>query len=194
MKQEKEKKIHIIDVQPIRDLEQLEDMKWALKRHCSERDYMLFVIGINTGLRISDLLQINTEQITNLKKKKRKEFKVKEGKTKKERVINLTSIFDEVYAYAQTINSEWLFPSRKGDKPISKIQAYRQLNKAADFAGIEAIGTHTMRKTFGYWMYKQTKDVALLQELLNHSKPQVTLRYIGISKEEKDNVLDTFKL
>lgn len=194
MKQEKEKKIHIIDVQPIRDLEQLEDMKWALKRHCSERDYILFLIGIQTGLRVSDLLQLKTGQIINLKKKKRKEFKIKEGKTKKERDINLTSIYDEVYTYAQTINSEWLFPSRKGDKPISKIQAYRQLNKAADFAGIEAIGTHTMRKTFGYWLYKQTKDVALLQELLNHSKPSVTLRYIGISKEEKDNVLDTFKL
>ncbi|HFU6602492.1 TPA: tyrosine-type recombinase/integrase [Bacillus pacificus] len=190
----KRKKIHIIDVQPIRDLEKIEDMKWALKRHCSERDYILFLIGIQTGLRVSDLLQLKTEQIIHLKKKKRKEFKIKEGKTKKERDVNLIPIFDEVYVYAQTIVSDWLFPSRKGDKAISKIQAYRQLNKAADFAGVEAIGTHTMRKTFGYWMYKQTKDVAMLQDMLNHSKPSVTLKYIGINKEEKDNVLDTFKL
>ncbi|MBD2813050.1 hypothetical protein ID853_19855, partial [Xenorhabdus sp. Vera] len=44
------KKEHLIDVQPIRSKEQLQDMKWALKRHCTDRDYILFVIGINTGL------------------------------------------------------------------------------------------------------------------------------------------------
>ncbi|PHB69555.1 tyrosine-type recombinase/integrase, partial [Bacillus wiedmannii] len=87
---------HLIDVQPIRSKEQIKDMKWSLKRHCSKRDYILFLIGINTGLRISDLLQIETQTILKLKRKKRKEFKIKEGKTKKERMINLTSIFDKV--------------------------------------------------------------------------------------------------
>lgn len=187
-------KEHLIDVQPIRDLSQLEDMKWALKRHCSERDYILFLLGINTGLRVSDLLAIETKQITALKNKKRKEFLVREGKTKKPRTVNLNGIYDEILSYALTINSKFLFPSRKGDKAISKIQAYNQLVKAAEFAGIEAIGTHTMRKTFGYWFYKKTKDVAMLQDILNHSTPQITLRYIGINKEEKDNVLDSFSL
>ncbi|MFH3733499.1 tyrosine-type recombinase/integrase, partial [Acinetobacter baumannii] len=83
-------------------------------------------IGIHTGLRVSDLLQFKTQTIVKLKRKKRKEFKIKEGKTKKERIINLTSIFDEIYLYTQTLESTWLFPSRKGKKPISKIQAYRQ--------------------------------------------------------------------
>ncbi|HDR7612893.1 TPA: tyrosine-type recombinase/integrase, partial [Bacillus mycoides] len=174
--------------------EQLEDMKWSLKRHCSDRDYILFLIGINTGLRVSDLLKMEADEILKLKRKKRKEFRVKEGKTKKERIINITSIFEEVLPYAEDLKSNWLFPSRKGDKPISKIQAYRQLQKAGDFAGVESLGTHTMRKTFGYWFYKQTKDIAMLQEILNHSTPQITLRYIGINKEEKDNVLDTFRI
>ncbi|UYX55507.1 tyrosine-type recombinase/integrase [Bacillus thuringiensis] len=186
------KKPHLIDVHPIRSKEQIEDMKWALKRHYSERDYILFLIGIHTGLRVSDLLQIETQTIVKLKRKKRKEFKIKEGKTEKERMINLTSIFDEVYSYAQALESTWLFPSRKGDQSISKIQAYRQLQKAGDFADVESIGTHTMRKTFGYWFYKQTKDVAILQEILNHNTPQITLEYIGINKEKKDNILDTF--
>lgn len=190
-----EKKEHLIDVQPIRSKEQIEDMKWALKRHCSERDYILFLIGINTGLRVSDILKLKKEQIMKLKKKSgRKEFKIKEGKTKKERMINVTSIFDEIYSYATSLDNEWLFPSRKGDKAISKIQAYRQLQKAGDFAGIESIGTHTMRKTFGYWFYKQTKDVAKLQGILNHSTPKITLAYIGINKEETDNILDSFRL
>ncbi len=107
-------------------------------------------------------------------------------------MINLTSIFDEIYSYAQTLESTWLFPSRKGNQPISKIQAYRQLQKAGDFADVESIGTHTMRKIFGYWFYKQTKDIAMLQDILNHSTPKITLKYIGINKKEKDNVLDIF--
>lgn len=190
------KKPHLIDVQPIRSKEQIEDMKWALKRHCSERDYILFLIGIHTGLRVSDLLQLETQTIIKLKRKKRKikEFKIKEGKTKKERMINLTSIFEEVYSHTQILESTWLFPSRKGNKPISKIQAYRQLQKAGDFAGVESIGTHTMCKTLGYWFYKETKNVAMLQEILNHSTPQIKLTYIGINKEEKDNVLDSFTI
>ncbi|MBD2807220.1 tyrosine-type recombinase/integrase, partial [Xenorhabdus sp. ZM] len=94
--------------------------------------------------------------ILKLKKKSRKELKIREGKTKKERMVNITSIFEEVYLYAAGLESKWLFPSRKGDRPISKIQVYRQLQKAGDFAGVESIGTHTMRKTFGYWFYKQT--------------------------------------
>jgi integrase len=59
------------------------------------------------------------------------------------------------------------------------IQAYRQLNKAAEMMDIEeGIGTHTLRKTFGYWHYKQFRDVAELQKILNHSHPEITLRYL----------------
>ncbi|RAN71178.1 hypothetical protein B5P40_08875 [Bacillus sp. SRB_8] len=105
-----------------------------------------------------------------------------------------TSIFEEIYSYAQTLENAWLFPSRKGDQPISKIQAYRQLQKAANFTSVESIGTHTMRKTLGFCFYKQTKDMAMLQEILNHSTPQITLKYIRINKEEKDNVLDNFHI
>ncbi|MBT2697249.1 tyrosine-type recombinase/integrase [Bacillus sp. ISL-40] len=188
------KKEHLIDVQPIRSKAQIEDMKRSLKRFCGERDYILFLIGINTGLRVSDILNLKTESIIKLKNKKRKEFMIKEGKTKKARMINITSIYNEVLAYASEVESEWLLPSRKGDKAISKIQAYRQLQKAGDMADLEAIGTHTMRKTFGYWFYKQTGNVAMLQEILNHSHPKITMTYIGINKEETDNELDNFSL
>jgi integrase len=87
---------------------------------------------------------------------------IQEGKTKKARTINISNIYDEVQTYINLVDSEWLFPSRKGDKPITPTQAYRQLNKASEFADVDSIGTHTMRKTFGYWFYKQTKDVAKL--------------------------------
>jgi integrase len=185
-----EKKEHIIDVQPIRSRDQLENMKWALKRFCGDRDYILFLIGINTGLRVGDLLKL---KVKDLKRKKR--IVILEGKTKKPRTIQLDNIYGEIQEYIKTIDSEWLFPSRKGDKPISTIQAYRQLNKAAEMAEIpEGIGTHTMRKTFGYWHYKQFKDVAQLQMILNHAHPEITLRYIGITAEEIESNLNNFVL
>lgn len=179
------------DVQPIRCKETLNNMKWGLKRWCGERDYIMFLIGINTGLRVGDLLRL---KVKDLKRKKR--VVILEGKTKKARTINLANIYDEIQSYLKTLeNTEWAFPSRKGDKPITPTQAYRQLNKAANMVDIEeGIGTHTMRKTFGYWFYKQDKDVAQLQKILNHSHPEITLRYIGITDEEIENSLNNFVL
>ncbi|HFJ9454159.1 tyrosine-type recombinase/integrase [Bacillus tropicus] len=179
----------IKDVQPIRSKEQIADMKWALKRHCSERDYILFLVGLNTGLRVGDLLKLKVSDV-----RKKKKVLIKEGKTKKARQLNLSNIYDEIQEYIRTVDSEWLFPSRKGDKAITTTQAYRQLQKAADMAGLESVGTHTMRKSFGYWFYKQTKDVAKLQNILNHSHPQITLTYIGITAEEIEEDLDNFVL
>jgi integrase len=178
------------DVQPIRSKEKIEDMKWSLKKYCSPRDYILFLIGINVGCRVGDLLKL---KVSDVKRKKR--VVIQEGKTGKKREINLSNIYDEVQEYIKTLDSEWLFPSRKGDEPITPTQAYRRLNKASEMVDIEdGIGTHTMRKTFGYWFYKQTKDVAKLQHILNHSTPAITLRYIGITDEEIEKELDSFVL
>ncbi|MGG3942091.1 tyrosine-type recombinase/integrase [Peribacillus psychrosaccharolyticus] len=182
------------DVQPIRNQQQLDDMKWALKRHCSERDYILFILGCETGLRVGDLLRLPTHQILALKGKQNKILRVKEGKTQKIRDIYIANCFQEVYGYAKNVQSACLFPSRKGDNPITPTQAYRQLNKAAEYAGVEHVGNHTLRKTFGYWFYKATKDIAMLQRILHHSHPSVTLRYIGITEEETNNILKTFSV
>jgi integrase len=180
----------IKDVKPIRDKQQIEDMKFSLKRFCSERDYILFLLGINSGLRIGDLLKLKVKDV-----KKKKVLVIQEGKTSKPRTIYLESVYAELNAYINTIDSEWLFPSRKGDKPISSVQAYRQLNKASEMVDItEGIGTHTLRKTFGYWHYNQFKDVAKLQMILNHSHPQITLTYIGITEEQIENDMKHFKL
>ena len=91
---------------------------------------------------------------------------------------------------------ECLFPSRKGvNKPLSRVQAYRVLNDACRTAGLkESIGTHTMRKTFGYWAYKEGMDISVIQKLLNHSSPGITLAYIGITQDDLDNVYMTLNL
>ncbi|MGD6815492.1 tyrosine-type recombinase/integrase [Metabacillus sp. 113a] len=173
-------KVHIEDVQPIRTKQQIEDMKWSLKKWCSERDYILFVIGINTGLRISDLLKLKTKDLIG-----KRSIKLQEKKTKKPRTIHLDNIYEEVQMYIASNTSEWLFPSRKGDKAITTTQAYRTLVKAGEMVDIDTIGTHTLRKTFGFWHYKTHNNIAMLQGLLNHSSQAITLRYIGITEEEE---------
>ncbi len=187
----KSKRDEIKDVQPIRSLEKIEDMKWSLKKWCGERDYTLFLMGINTGLRVTDLLNLKTSDVKNKRK-----ITIREGKTKKARIIHLGMVYEELNAYISNLGgSEWLFPSRKGKGPITRIQAYRQLNKAAEMVDItEGVGTHTMRKTFGYWYYKKSMNVAALQQILNHSHPAVTLKYIGITDEEIEESLTDFVL
>lgn len=170
----------IEDVQPLRTREAIEDMKWSLRKWCGERDYILFIIGINSGLRIGDLLKLKTEDL-----KGKKSIKIQENKTKKPRTIHLDNIYDEIQSYIASNQSEWMFPSRQGVKPISTTQAYRQLVKAGNMVDIDSIGTHTMRKTFGFWHYKQTENIAMLQGILNHSSSDITLRYIGITEDEE---------
>jgi len=52
----------------------------------------------------------------------------------------------------------------------------------------ERIGTHTLRKTFGYFAFTKGVDITRIQQLFNHSAPSVTLAYIGITSDELDNV------
>jgi integrase len=177
-------------VQPIRDKAKLEELKAVLKHH-SYRDWFLFVMGINTGLRVSDLLTLKVSDVRD-----RTHICLEERKTGKHKrfVINadLRKHIDE-YTQGMSDNA-YLFPSQKTGKPISRVQAYRLLNKAANEIGLDEIGTHTMRKTMGYHFYQKTKDVALLQEIFNHSAPSVTLRYIGINQDVMDSALSDFSL
>ena len=91
-------------------------------------------------------------------------------------------------------DNEYLFASRKGAGPISRVQAYRILNRAARDVGLDEIGTHTLRKTFGYHFYRANHNVAMLQQLFNHSSPSITLRYIGITQDEIAEEWEKFSL
>src|SRR5690606_6094442 len=82
------KQSELKDVQPIRSLDQIEDMKWSLKKWCGERDYMLFLVGINSGLRVGDLLKIKVSEIQG-----RQVVSLREGKTGKRRTIHLGNIY-----------------------------------------------------------------------------------------------------
>lgn len=173
-------------VQPIRDKRKIEDIKTVLLKK-GYRDYILFVLGINTGLRVSDMLKLKVDDV------KGTHIIIKESKTgKQKRFLINPQLGKELERYT-TGMTNYLFTSKKGG-PITRVQAYRILNHAADYCGLSEIGTHTMRKTFGYWHYQRYKDVAMLQDIFNHSAPSVTLRYIGITDDNKDETIRDFYL
>jgi len=163
-------------VQPIRSKNKIEEIKQLLKMQ-SYRDYFLFVLGINCGLRISDMLQLKVGDVLG-----KEHIQLKEGKTDKYKRFRVNAALqEEISIYtAFMLEEEYLFPSRKGVKPITRVQAYRILNDAAE----------NIRLSF----YKKTKDVAMLQDIFNHSAPIVTKRYIEISQDKIDQAIDEFSL
>lgn len=181
-------------VEPIRDRHKIESLKRYLKGK-NFRDHLLFVLGINSGLRVSDLLQLKIGDVCDAKGKVKERLELKEQKTGKTKEFPLSAtarkaVEDFLSAASAPIEpSTWLFPSRKGGGPLDRRQAWRILSDAAQAIGIPGrIGTHTLRKTFGYWAFKQGADITRIQKLLNHSSPGITLAYIGITKDELDDV------
>ncbi|HYF75071.1 MAG TPA: site-specific integrase [Candidatus Nitrosocosmicus sp.] len=181
-------------VQPIRDMENIKSISEYLKEK-NLRDYVMFSVGIYSGLRIQDILKLRVSDVRNKDYISIVEMKTNKSAKIRRFVINphLKKILNEYIADKK--DSDVLFPSKQGEnKPLKRAQAYNILNEAARNFGIkEGIGTHTMRKTFGYFLYKQTGDIVLLKEIFNHSDIAVTLRYIGMIESEKNKAINKLK-
>ena len=183
-------------VEPIRDKRKIKEMKEELKKN-GTRDYLLFIFGINVGLRISDIIKLKVEDIMDYTGGIKNHIEIREEKTKKTKRFKINPILaEELYQYVKNLNmTDYIFQSRNGNnRHITRERAYIILNNAALSIGLQNIGTHTLRKTFGYHFYQQTHDVALLQQLFNHSSPSITLKYIGINQDILDKAYDNFNL
>jgi integrase len=180
-------------VEPIRDRKKIDAMKRYLKG-TRKRDWCLFVLGINSGLRISDLLQLTVGDVLDDRGQIKARICLREKKTGKSKKFPISDsarkVILEYLEDTRGINHDVpLFPSRTGYGAIQRNQAYKILKKAAQAVGIkDAIGTHSLRKTFGYHAYQSGVDVSILQKIFNHSAPCVTLRYIGITQDDMDEV------
>jgi integrase len=181
-----------MEVDPIREVEKILEMKKILKSR-GERDALLFIVGINTALRISDLLSLTLGDVIDGQGQVVKIIVLKEQKTGKTKRFPVnSSVKNAISAYIgsrpKAKPSEPLFPSKRGGS-LSRWQARRILKEAGESVGLQKIGTHSLRKTFGYHVYKMTGgDIGLVQKLLNHSTSENTLRYIGIDREKMDNI------
>lgn len=188
--------ININIVQPIRDKEKIREAR----RYLYEWDiryYLMFLLGIRTGLRITDILELRVKDVRDANGNIKAHILTKENKTKKSKRIKIhIELKKELERYLENKDDEsYLIQSNKknkfGDrKPISRQRAWEVLKEVSFFIGVDEIGCHTLRKTFGYHYYKRTKDIALLQSLFNHSSPSITLRYIGITDDMMDKAFD----
>jgi len=173
-------------VEALRDIKQINSIKKYLKKH-SERDFVLFVFGINTGLKITEMLNIIVEDVFDKENGVKDFYLLTHKETMKEVYLNhkvKQAILHFVHIHHLS-GKDFLFKSSKTDKPISRQQAYRIIHQAAEAIGIEGkIGTNSMRKTFGFHAYKRGTAISLLQKHFNHSTPSETLKYLGISKHE----------
>lgn len=204
-------------VEPIRNLESLKKMRTFFldkfnntsnkkMKIISLRNHLLFVVGLNTGLRISDIFNLTFKDLSSTK------YTIKEKKTGKynTRYIN-SDIENTVELYLKTLD-ELSINYKKNDKAFVKFESddedniflgecmttqnfIKILKSAAVKCGIEDnVGTHTMRKTFSYWFLMNNRDdsraLTLLCSILNHSSERVTLAYAGISDDEYKNIFD----
>lgn len=176
-------------VEPIRDKELLLDIADYLKdKPYGDRDYVLFMTGIHIGRRISDMLPLKVRDVKN-----KDHIYFREKKTGKEAKILINDELKDIFKdYCKNKKDyEYLFKRSKGaNKPITRQRVWQILNEAADaFEYKDKIGCHTLRKTFGYWLYEDTKDAVAIQELLNQSDISITKRYIGVSQDSKDSMV-----
>lgn len=181
-------------VYPIRDKKQIDTLKKYL--HDNTRNHLLFVLGINTGIRMNDLLELRVGQVSN----KEQGFKVlfKEGKTKK---TNFFIINKEIHKSlvrhldGKKLNpDDYLFLSRKGGR--LRLDSVHKMIEGwcRDVGIVENVGSRTLRKTFGYHLYQSGVSVDVIQKRFNHSSSNITLRYIGIDEQKIEDTLNDFNL
>ena len=191
--------------QPIRDRKHLQNFKNYYRNNPSDfRNYTLIIVGLNTALRINDILHLKYDDVY-FGNKVRSHIVVKERKTGKENRIFLNREVTLVLtAYRKKLiktpmhrrGNLYLFPSpAKESAPLSRYQAYRIITRAASDTGLEDhISCHSLRKTFGYHAWRQGTDPMLIMTILNHSSIRITMRYLCIEQDDKDTVFCRLKI
>lgn len=178
------KKGDLIKVEPIRTVNAINKIKKALEGH--PRNYCLFVVGINTNLRASDLLKITAGHVRHLQPGD--SFELKEQKTKKARRITannaVVSAIQQLLTSREYADKEPLFIGRKG--PLTVPSVNRLVKGWCQDANLKGnYGSHTLRKTFGFMQRtKFNTDIPRLMVMFNHSSQKQTLDYLCIQEDE----------
>ena len=195
--------------EPIKDKEDIRRISEYLVEQGRYRDNMLFIVGINVGLRVSDLIELRFSDFIDADGKYKTEFDVFEHKTRKSRKnpknrrIGINEAV--VWAIDEYLNNEarkgnkiklneYLFPATRSDTEtghINRKTVDMMIKGVIKDLGIQVkASTHTLRKTFGYQMMeaapvgKKEATLLLLQEIYGHSDSRTTRRYIGITQDD----------
>lgn len=190
--------------EPIKSLDEIRNLSNYFTSNGKLRDNLLLITGIHTGLRVYDLRHLRFCDLLNKDGTFKDEMVILEHKTRnarKQRRNRHIAINDaikvalaEYLKYNQRNYFEYIFTSESNNgsnkgKPLARFSIQRILVNAATKVGIKSrVGTHTLRKTFGYYFINNTKGnnraLYMLQQAFGHSSDLITLRYIGLTKEE----------
>ena len=192
-------------VEPIRERKKIAQIKNQLRGQLRYRDLLLFVVGINTALRISDLLDLRVEHFLDDQQRIRRRFWIKEQKRGKrqEVVINnsiLEALDEYLSAYPEITGNQtnFIFFNTKANgfmRPIRRGQAWKVITTICQQVGLRGnYGTHSLRKTWGYHARMQGVDLALIMHKLNHESIAYTKRYLGITDDELQAVVQKLNL
>lgn len=191
--------------QPIRDREALRKFKdFYVTEAPNPRNHAIIIIGLNTALRINDILHLTysdvysngkvREHITVIEKKTGKKNRILLNKEVRITLTKYHAILRKTKLYRN--GNLFLFPSPRSEgMPLSRFQAYRIICMAAHAAGLsEHVSCHSMRKTFGYHAWKQGTDPVIIMEIFNHSSFRITKRYLCIEQDDKDDVFRNIRI
>lgn len=177
--------------EPIRDKKQFKALTEYYLQKGQLRNYTLIVMGAYTALRISDLLQLRWSDVYDDKQQAfRAHVSITEKKTGKTKTIALNKqaigALRQCYPHRK---GEFIFASnRKGNKAISRVQAWRIIHAAVVAIGLMGkISCHSLRKTWGYHAWtSDTVSPVVIMDIYNHSNYEVTRRYLGVAQDDLD--------
>ena len=172
-----------------------------LERDGEYKFCLLITIGVFTGLRISDLLQLRFSQFENADI-----LTVQEQKTRKTRRIKINPDLKQIVERVKgrmviTDTDQYIFLNKYGTKPIDKSYVNVKLKdilKRYDIVLEGNASSHLFRKTLGNRVLRlnnySNESVILLMELFGHSSPAITKRYLGLREQEILDVYDSLHL
>jgi len=169
----------------------------------TSRNLLLWIIGTNTGLRISDILALKLKDVIDKKGEVRESLEITEKKTKRPRDIDIRPpVKSELERFLKDTGAydmnEYLFKDRrKGkediNKSITRVRAWQMINDWGRKAGVtHKIGCHSLRKVFGSYAFKAGIPLIYISEELGHRNVEVTKRYLGITADETKNAFKNF--
>ena len=183
-------------VEPIRDIKKVAQIKNMLRGENKIRDLLLFELGINSALRISDLLGIQIKDLFDDWWNIKDFFDIKEEKTNKSNRITITpkvqetlKLYRELYEHIVTKPNYYVFfhskRTPKGEKHIDRKQAWKMIHQWCIDVWLKGnFWGHTLRKTWGYQARLNAIPLEIIQHKLNHSSLAVTQRYLWITADE----------
>jgi len=192
-------------VEPIRDRKKITQIKNLLRGQGRFFDLLLFTVGVNTALRISDLLQLQIGHFLDDRGHHKQRFWIYEQKRNKRQEVAINQSIRETLeefleAYPGVVeNSEhFVFFNTKTNgysEPIKRGQAWKFIVSICHQVGLPGnFGTHSLRKTWGYHARMQGVDLALIIHKLNHESIAYTKRYLGITDDKLQAVAQRLNL